>query len=239
MKSTSPIFSNPVNPVKIALNVPACFSSVANIQSQTQIVLFSRLDFNCRFMSNNPMNSHRKLRWLFALLIVACFIVSCGEMNRANRLIEDSNNAVKESEQYIAEAEARLKQLDSGQEDFPANREQLETTSREAIELLEKAAVKLREAAANYQTASQAKIDDKLREYLSIKSQEFNKHVEHLEAAKDIPKAIIDTAINDAAALNARRAEITNRIEKLKTEWVDLAARAKKIQEENKEKFEQ
>jgi chromosome segregation ATPase len=184
------------------------------------------------------MNSHKKLYWLFALLIVACFVASCGEMNRANRLIEDSNNAIKESEKYIADAEAKLKQLDSGQDEFPANREQLETTSREAIELLEKAAVKLREAAANYETASKAKIDDKLKEYLSLKSQEFNKHVEHLEAAKDIPKAIIDTSINDAAALNARRAEITNRIEKLKTEWVDLAARAKKIQEENKEKFE-
>lgn len=184
------------------------------------------------------MNFLRKPYPLLALIILTCFLVSCGEMNRANRLVGDSNNAVKESEKYIEEAEARLKQLDTGQDDFPSNREQLEGTSREAIELLDKAAAKLREAATNYETASKAKIDDQLKQYLSLKAQEFNKHVEHLEAAKDIPKAIIDTSINNVSALNERRAEINNRIEKLKTEWEDLAVRAKKIQEENKDKFE-
>lgn len=184
------------------------------------------------------MNFLRKSYPLLALLILTCLLASCGEMQRANRLVEDSNNAVKESEKYIEEAEARLKQLDTGQDDFPSNREQLEGTSKEAIELLEKAAAKLREAATNYEAASKAKIDDQLKQYLSLKSQEFNKHVEHLEAAKDIPKAIIDTSINNVSALNERRAEINGRIEKLKTEWEDLAVRAKKIQEENKDKFE-
>jgi chromosome segregation ATPase len=185
------------------------------------------------------MNPKKKPHFLLALLISTCLIVSCGELNRANRLIEDSNNAVKESEKYAVEAEAKLKQLDSSQADFPSNREQLEGTSKEAIELLDRAARKLREAAANYEAASQAKIDDKLKEYLALKSQEFNKHVEHLEAAMDIPKAVMDTSINDIPALKARRADINTRIEKLKKEWEDLAARAKKIQEENKDKFEQ
>ena len=184
------------------------------------------------------MKFRTELQPSFALLILTCLLVSCGEMNRANRLVEDSNNAVKESEKYIEEAEAKLKELESGQDKFPSNREQLEGTSKEAIELLDKAAAKLSLAASNYETASKAKIDDKLKEYLSLKSQEFYKHVEHLEAAKDIPKAIIDTSVNDLSALNARRAEINDRIEKLKTDWEDLAVRAKKIQEENKDKFE-
>ena len=174
----------------------------------------------------------------FALLLLTCLAVSCGEMKKANKLVEDSNAAVKAGEKHAEEADAKLKELDNGRAGFPANRGQLQTTCQEAIELLDKAAVKLREAAANYQTAAQAKIDDKLREYLSLKSQEFSKHVEHLEAAKDIPKAILDPSINDVAALNSRRAEINGRIEKLKKEWEDLAARAKKIREENKEKFE-
>ncbi len=85
----------------------------------------------------------------------------------------------------------------------------------------------------------QAKIDEKLREYLSLKSQEFSKHVEHLEAAREIPKSVMDSSVTDFSLLNERRIEINDRIETLKKEWVDLAARAKKIQEENKEKFEQ
>jgi len=184
------------------------------------------------------MTPKKKPHLLLAFLLSACFLASCGEMNRANKLVEGSNNAVKESEKYAVEAEARLKQLDSAQADFPSNREQLEATSREAIELLDKAAAKLREAASSYEAASQAKIDDQLKEYLSLKSQEFNKHVEHLEAAREIPQALMDSSIKDAEALNARRAEINDRIERLKKEWEDLSTRAKKIQEENKDKFE-
>ena len=190
-------------------------------------------------MSNNLMNPRKKLSALLALLIAAFLLASCSEMSKAKKLVEDGNNAVKESEKYAVEADSKLKELDRRREEFPSNREQLEVVSKEAIELLVKASQKLREAASNYEAAGQAKIDDKLREYLSLKSQEFSKHVEHLEAAREIPKSIMDSSVTDFSLLNERRIEINDRIEKLKKEWVDLAARAKKIQEENKEKFEQ
>lgn len=180
----------------------------------------------------------KKPHLLLALLISTCLITSCGEMNKANRLIEDSNNAVKESEKYAVEAEAKLEELDRRREEFPANREELSVVAQQAIELLDKSAQKLREAALNYEAASQAKIDDKLKEYLSLKSQEFNKHVEHLEAAREIPKSIMDSAVTDFSLLTDRRHEINQSIEKLKKEWEDLAARARKIREENKDKFE-
>ncbi len=189
-------------------------------------------------MSNKLMKPRKKLSILCALLGLSCFLVSCGEMSRAKRLVEDGNEAVKESEKYAVEADAKLKELDRRREEFPGNREEVGAVCKEAIELLDKAAQKLREAALNYETASQAKIDDKLREYLSLKSQEFNKHVEHLEAAREIPKSVMDNTVTDFSLLNERRYDINNNIEKLKKEWEDLATRAKKIREENKEKFE-
>jgi uncharacterized protein YxeA len=184
------------------------------------------------------MNPLKKLTTLLALLIVACVLTSCSEMSRAKKLVEDGNDAVKESEKYAVEADAKLKTLDRRREEFPGNREELGVVSKEAIELLDKAAGKLREAASNYQAASQAKIDDKLREYLSLKAQEFTKHVEHLEAAREIPKSVMDSSVTDFSILNERRYDINTRIEKLKKEWEELATQAKKIQEENKEKFE-
>jgi hypothetical protein len=190
-------------------------------------------------MSKKLMKPRKPLYALCALLGLACFLVSCGEMNKAKRLVEDGNNAVKESEKYAVEADAKLKELDRRREEFPGNREELGVVSKEAIELLDKASGKLREAASNYEAASQSKIDDKLREYLSLKAQEFSKHVEHLEAAREIPKSVMDSSVTDFSLLNERRIEINDQIEKLKKEWVDLAARAKKIQDENKEKFEQ
>jgi chromosome segregation ATPase len=185
------------------------------------------------------MNPRKKLHLPLTLLVMSCLAASCGEMTRVNRLIESSNNAVKESEKYAEEAKAKLEELDRRREEFPSNREPLGEISREAMELLDKAADKLREAAANYEAASRAKIDDKLKEYLSLKSQEFSKHVEHLEAVREIPRSVLDTSVTDFSELDERRYEINNRIDKLKKEWEDLAARAKKIREENKEKFEQ
>lgn len=184
------------------------------------------------------MSPIKKPHLLLALILATCFLAACGEMNRANRLIEDSNSAVKESEKFAVEAEAKLQELDRRREEFPGRREELSVVARQAIELLDNAAEKLREAARNYAAASQAKIDDKLKEYLSLKAQEFNKHVEHLEAAREIPKSIMDSAVTDYMLLTERRNEINQRIEKLKKEWEDLAARAKKIREEHKEKFE-
>jgi chromosome segregation ATPase len=181
----------------------------------------------------------KKSYFTLTLLILACFAASCGEMSKANRLIESSNDAVKESEKYAEEAKAKLAELDRRREEFPSNREPLGEISREAIELLDRAAEKLREAAASYEAASRAKIDEKLREYLSLKAQEFNKHVEHLEAVREIPNSVLDASVRDFSELNERRYDINNRIDKLKKEWEDLAARAKKIREENKEKFEQ
>jgi DNA repair exonuclease SbcCD ATPase subunit len=184
------------------------------------------------------MTLTKKPHLFLALLLSIFFLNACGEMNRANRLIEDSNNAVKESEKYAVEAEAKLKELDRRREEFPSNREELTGVAQQTIELLDKAAGKLREAASNYEAASQAKIDAKLKEYLSLKAQEFNKHVEHLEAARDIPKSMMDNTVTDFSLLNERRYEINERIERLKKEWEDLAERAKKIREENQEKFE-
>jgi hypothetical protein len=184
------------------------------------------------------MNPLKKLTAFAILFIIACFLSSCSEMSRARKLVEDGNAAVKESEKYAVEADAKLRQLDRRREEFPSNREPLEQISRESIELLDKAAGKLREAAGNYEAASRAKIDDKLREYLSLKAQEFTKHVEHLEAAREIPQSVMDSAVTDFSILNERRYDINVRIEKLKKEWEELAARAKKIQEDNKEKFE-
>jgi uncharacterized protein YxeA len=185
------------------------------------------------------MNLSKKFHFILMSSILACFITSCSEMSRANRLIESSNDAVKESEKYTEAAKAKLDELDRRREEFPSERETLGKVSQEAIELLNKAAQKLREAAGNYEAAGQAKIDEKLKEYLSLKAQEFNKHVEHLEAVREIPKSILDESVTDFSELNERRNEIDSRIDKLKKEWEDLAARANKIREENKEKFEQ
>jgi chromosome segregation ATPase len=183
------------------------------------------------------MNPRKKLYAPFALLILSVFIVSCAA-RQAKKLIGEGNAAVKESEKFITDANAELMELIDGLADFPQNRDQLRPSAQTALDNLDKGIAKLREAASKFDEASKINLDAPLKEYLSLKSQEFSKHAEHLETMKGIPTAFLDTSIKDNNTLQAKFAEVKERLGKLEQEWTDLAARANKIRQENKDKFE-
>ncbi|HYJ45648.1 MAG TPA: hypothetical protein VEV81_03470 [Pyrinomonadaceae bacterium] len=183
------------------------------------------------------MNPRKKLYALSVLLLLSVFAVSCGEARKANKLIDEGNAAVKEAEKFANEADAKMNEIDNSLGDFPQNRDQLKPLAQTAIDDLDKGIAKLREAASKYDEGSKTNLDAPLKEYLSLKSQEYGKHADHLEAAKGLANLVIDPAIEDGDALKAKGTQILERIEKLKQEWTDLAARADKIQQENKDKF--
>jgi len=183
------------------------------------------------------MNPRNKLYSLLALLVLSLFAVSCGETRKANKFIEDGNAAVEEGKKLYEQADNKETELAQSLEGFPENRDQLKGKAQEIIDLLDKGIVKLREGASKFDEGSKTNIDAKLKEYLSLKSQEFAKHAEHLEVEKEIPKAVMDTSITDTDELKAKFTSVQERLEKLQQEWTDLASRAEKIQQENKDKF--
>lgn len=182
------------------------------------------------------MNPRKKLYTLFVILSLAVFLLSCAT-GKANKFIEEGNAAVKDGEKFALDADAKLNQLSEGRANFPANRDQLKGTAQEAIDLLDKGIAKLREASSKFNEGSQVNLDAPLKEYLSLKSQEFSKHAEHLEALKELPKAFMDPSVEDNDALDAKFTPVKERVEKLEQEWTDLSQRADKIQEANKDKF--
>ena len=182
------------------------------------------------------MNPRKKVYALFSLVILAALAVGC-ETNKANKFIDEGNAAVKESEKMALEADAKINELAAGLENFPENRDQLKGTSQEIIDRLDKSIAKLKEAASKFNEGSKTNIDAPLKEYLSLKSQEFAKHAEHLETLKDIPNSVMDASIDDRPALEAKFAQIKGRVEKLEKEWTDFSERARKIQDDNKDKF--
>jgi uncharacterized protein YxeA len=184
------------------------------------------------------MHPRKKLYSLFILLILAAFAVSCGEMGKANKLIEEGNASVKEAEKSGQEADEKINELVAALDGFPGNRDQLKGTAQQTIDLLDKGIAKLRDAAQKFDEGSKKDIDAALKEYLSVKSQEYAKHAEHFETIKEVPKAVMDTSIEDGSALEAKFVQITERVEKLKKEWTDLGTRADKIYEDNKSKFQ-
>jgi uncharacterized coiled-coil DUF342 family protein len=185
------------------------------------------------------MHPRRKLYHLFVLLILTVFALSCSQqMGEANKLIEEGNASVREAEKSGQEADNKINQLVEALDGFPENRAELKTTAQETIDLVDKGIAKLRDASKKFDEGSKKDIDAALKEYLSVKSQEYGKHAEHFETVKQIPQAMMDTAIEDSDALQVKFMQITERVEALKKEWTDLGTRADKIYEANKSKFQ-
>lgn len=182
------------------------------------------------------MKRVNKLSILLVALAIAALSISCAT-TKANKFIDEGNAAVKEGEQMAMEADTKITALAGELDKFPENRDELKATAQEILTRLDKSIAKLREASGKFDEGSKTNLDAPLKEYLSLKSQEFNKHAEHLEVLKGIPNAVMDASITDRPALDAKFTEIKGRVETLEKEWEDLAARATKIQEQNKDKF--
>lgn len=183
------------------------------------------------------MNPRKKLYSLCAVLMLSLCAASCGETRKANKFVEEGNAAVEEGKKLYEQADAKNTELVQSLDGFPGNRDQLKGKAQEALELLDKSIAKLREGAAKFDEGSKTNIDAKLKEYLTLKSQEFTKHAEHLEIEKEIPKSVMDTSITDADTLKEKFSSLQERLQKLEQEWTGLAERARKIEEENKDKF--
>jgi peptidoglycan hydrolase CwlO-like protein len=182
------------------------------------------------------MNPRKKLYLLLALIALSVFALSCAT-SKANKFIEEGNAAVKEGEQLATEADTKITALAGNLDKFRENRDELKGTAQEIIDRLDKSIAKLREASSKFDEGSKTNLDAPLKEYLSLKSQEFSKHAEHLDVLKGIPNSVMDTSIEDRATLDAKFAQIKERVDGLEKEWTDLSNRADKIQEQNKDKF--
>ena len=184
------------------------------------------------------MSRIKKIYLLTAVFILSAFAAACqGELKKANENVQEGNAAVTEAEKLAGQADAKINQFESALATFPEGRDQLKAPSQEAIDLLDKAAGKLREAEKKFADASKLDVEAAYKEYLSVKSQEYAKHAEHLEVLKDIPKAFTDPSVTDGVALRGKFVTIKERVEKLEKEWNDLASRAEKIYQANRDKF--
>ena len=169
--------------------------------------------------------------------MLVAFAAACMETDKANKLIESGNTAITEGNKLLQDANEKGEK--AGQmfkaEQSDAEKEAMESTAKAGIESYEKSAAKYREAAAKFDEASKLKIHEKLKEYLVLKTQEFNKRAELSEAAKSNCKAVLDGG--DKATLLKQIASNQERITKLNTDASDLAAKADKIQQDNKSIF--
>lgn len=188
------------------------------------------------------MNPHTKRNALLALTLMIGLLLACSgagdETDKANKLVAEANTAIEAGNKLAVEAGRKNDRIfdEIKTDSFAEDRERLGSTIKEAIDGFTQSADKFREAARKFDEASKFKINDKFKEYLVLKSQEFNKNAEQMEAARAMPQAVQDS--EDGEALARRIKENKERYDKLSKEAKDLSDKAEKVRAENKDKFQ-
>jgi hypothetical protein len=188
------------------------------------------------------MNPHTKRNALLALLALVGLVLACSgggdETDKANKLVAEANTAIEAGNKLTVETGRKNDKIfdELKPDSFAEDKERLRATIKEAIDGYSQSADKFREAAKKFEEASKLKINDKFKEYLVLKSQEFNKNAELMEAARAMPQAVQDS--EDGEALRTKIKENKERYDKLEKEAKELSDKAEKVRAENKDKFQ-
>jgi high-affinity K+ transport system ATPase subunit B len=186
------------------------------------------------------MHSQTKLNLLLALALLLAFVLACSgdETEKANKLVADGNTAITEGNKLATDFGPKLDKLfdDLSPSNYDADKEKVTPQAKEVVDGLSKAADKYSDASKKFDEASKLKVNDKFKEYLTLKSQEFSKRAEQMNVGKGNAQAILDS--NDADSLRAKIKDSKTKSDKLEQESKDLEAKASKIQAENKDKIQ-
>ena len=173
----------------------------------------------------------------FVLLIAAIWACgnsssNTGDLDKANKLVDEGNAAVDQVKQFYKEADQ--KRTEMMQTDVRRLAE-ARVRAAEAIAAYDKAAEKCKEAASKFDEASRLNVADKFKQYLILKTKEFNKRAELMQAAKDTPQALIEST--NRSSFQNRVASNQSKTDQLYKEAEDLAAQADKIYKDNPDVF--
>jgi hypothetical protein len=173
----------------------------------------------------------------FVLLITV--IWACGssgsntsDNDQANKLVDEGNTAVQDAKKFVSDADAKKDQM--MQTDVRRLAE-ARVHAAEAIAAYDKAAEKCKEAASKYDEASRLQVSDKFKQYLMLKTKEYNKRAEMVEAAKGTPQALIESTNRSSFVIRAKSNNA--KVDQLYKEAEDLGAQADKIQKDNPDAF--
>lgn len=186
---------------------------------------------------NVKMNPSHSSMFMALMLLLAAVVACSGsvgnETDKANKLVTEGNAAVQEANKFVTEAEEKKAQMLKTKISEIAEARRL---AKAAIAAYDKAKDKCKEAAKKYDEASKLRINDKFKEYLTLKVKEYNKRAEVVETAKGTPQALIDSE-NQKNFLTRANAN-NEKVDALGKEAEEIASQSDKLQKDNPKIFE-
>ena len=154
-----------------------------------------------------------------------------GANAQVSALIKDGNAQVDAANKFTLEAAPKYQKIlnDVDTVGLAEVRGKQKAEVEGVEETFKQSGDKFREAAKTLADAAKLSEIDVQKQYLTLKSQAYEKYAATKDGAREILKLVLDESIADADTLIAKVGPITTNIETSKKEGDDLAAQADKI----------
>ena len=178
--------------------------------------------------------------FLLGLLISAALLmVGCSdESEAANKLVDEGNALIKKNEELAAKAMTAAQSLPTMNEDAMEDLDKFKADSQKKFDELATMYTEFEknynDASSKFDQASKLKVDEKFKEYTSVKAQELKKRAEIGKVSAAYFKTGMSGEPDKAAAAGA---DFTKKVSDLTKEADDLSKKADKITKDNPSVF--
>lgn len=174
-------------------------------------------------------------------MVIGCSSSGGNQQAEANKIVDQANKKLDETKELYSKTETRNSTL------FSANiqtvpqlvyyKSRMAGEAKSIVTDYEKVSDNLKDIAKQYDDISRLNVDDKYKEYAKLKSDEFAKRSEAVNIRKGNAQAFAE--ISDPRILVTKFQENNTKSDRLFKDAEDIASKAKKIEEDNKEIFKQ
>ena len=188
------------------------------------------------------MKKQNKLNAILLILVAITIGLACNSSDQqaeANKMVDQSNKKLDEAKDLYTKTETRNTALFSANiqtvqqlQSYKANKS---GEAKSIVSDYEKVAEMLKEVSKLYDDVSRMNLNEKYKEYAKIKSEEFAKRSDAVNIRKGNAQAFME--IDDPKTMTSKFEENNAKSDKLFKDAEDNGAKAKKIEEENKEIF--
>lgn len=187
---------------------------------------------------------NEKIKIINGLVIFAVFLIvlACSQNDQqaeANKLVGDANKKIGEAKELLDKTEQRNKTLFGAniqtKQELAEYKTQKNTEAKSIVGDYEKVSETLKEISKLFDEVSRMNVHEKYKEYAKLKSDEFATRAEAVAVRKGNAQAFIE--IDDHQKMTAKFDENNTKSDRLFTEADEIAAKARRMEDENKTLF--
>jgi hypothetical protein len=190
------------------------------------------------------MKKQNKLNAIFIALVAIIIGLACSGTEQtadANKVVGEANKKLDEAKELYARTETRNTNLFNAQVKTISQLQYYKASkSSEAKSIVsdyEKVSEMLKDVSRQYDDISRMNLSEKYKDYAKLKSDEYAKRAEAVGIRKGNAQAFME--IDDPRTMMTKFDENNSKSDRLFKDAEEMGAKAKKMEEENKDIFKQ